>query len=56
MYTAVGKADERGKIPSFDVIEFTAIDKYLYDAQMEGKFVFIADMHGNCHKFMSYSA
>ena len=56
MYTAVGKADERGKIPSFDVIELSAIDKYLQDAQKEGKFVFIADMHGNCHNFMTYSA
>ena len=55
MDSTKGKADERGKIPSFDSIVFTDIDKYLTAAQKEGKYVFIADMHGNTHQFMNYS-
>ena len=51
-----GQADERGKIPSFDTIPLTEIHNYLQAAAKEGKFVFIADMHGNCHNFMTYSA
>ena len=53
---AKGQADERGKIPSFDTIELPKIHDYLQKAQKDGKFVFIADMHGNCHNFMTYSA
>jgi hypothetical protein len=50
-----GKEDEKGKIPHFDTIELTEIAKYLEDAQKEGKFVLVADMHGQCHSFMTYS-
>ena len=55
MDAAKGQADERGKIPSFDSINLKEIDKYLKDAQKEGKYVFIADMHGNAHNFCTYS-
>ena len=50
-----GQADERGQIPNFDSITLDKIDQYLQDARDEGKFVFIADMHGNCHNFLKYS-
>ena len=51
-----GQADQRGKIPSFDSIPLNKIAQYLTDARDEGKFVFIADMHGNAHTFITYSA
>lgn len=50
-----GKEGERGKIPSFDTIDFKKLEKYLEDAQKEGKFVYVADMHGQAHSFMTYS-
>lgn len=56
MDAAKGQADERGKISSFETIPLTELHNWLQAAQKEGKFVFIADMHGNAHNFMTYSA
>ena len=53
---ARGKEDERGKHPAFESIPLSEIDKYMQAAKAEGKFVYIADMHGNCHHFFTYSA
>ena len=55
MDAARGQEDERGKIANFDTIEFKKLDWYLKKAEQEGKFVFVADMHGQANTFLSYA-
>ena len=48
-----GKEDERGKIPSFETIDFLDLEKKIKDNM--DKYIVIADMTGKAHSFMSYN-
>lgn len=51
-----GKEDERGKHPGFESVEMAKLADWITGVEKSGKYWYVADLHGNAHTFMTYSA